>query len=199
MPAGRFAMGAGAEGFSYDNERPRHEVELAGFAIARHPVTNATWLTFAEGGGYERREWWSDEGWAWKEEYDIGVHPSVAAGDLEAPVCHVSWFEADAFARAQGARLPTEQEWERAATWEQQPAAVGSVWEWTATNFVAYPGFSRIPIASTRRSSSAIATACCAAARGRPTRASRRHLPQLGPARAAPDLRRPAAGQGRSR
>ncbi len=145
VPAGRFEMGAGAEGFSYDNERPRHEEQLASFQIARRPVTNATWLKFAEGGGYERREWWSHEGWSWKEEYDIGHHPSVAAGDLEAPVCHVSWFEADAFARAHGARLPTEQEWERAATWTQQPAAVGSVWEWTASNFLPYPGFSAHP------------------------------------------------------
>jgi iron(II)-dependent oxidoreductase len=145
MPGGRFEMGAGPEGFSYDNERPRHEVELAGFAIARRPVTNATWLSFAEGGGYERREWWSHEGWAWKEEYDIGHHPSVAAGDLEAPVCHVSWFEADAFARAHDARLPTEQEWERAATWKQQPAGVGAVWEWTASNFLPYPGFAAHP------------------------------------------------------
>jgi iron(II)-dependent oxidoreductase len=145
LPPGRFEMGASPEGFSYDNERPRHAVELAGFAIARRPVTNATWLTFAEGGGYVRREWWSDEGWAWKEEYDIGVHPSVAAGVLEAPVCHVSWFEADAFARAHGARLPTEHEWERAATWKQQPAGVGSVWEWTASNFLPYPGFSAYP------------------------------------------------------
>jgi len=145
LPPARFEMGASAEGFAYDNERPRHEVELAGFAIARRPVTNASWLTFAEGGGYERREWWSHEGWAWKEEYDIGHHPSVAAGDLEAPVCHVSWFEADAFARANGARLPTEQEWERAATSEQQPADVGSVWEWTASNFLPYPGFSAHP------------------------------------------------------
>ncbi len=145
VPPGRFEMGAGVEGFSYDNERPRHEVELDGFAIARRPVTNATWLTFAEGGGYERREWWSHEGWAWKEEYDIGHHPAVAAGVPEAPVCHVSWFEADAFARAQGARLPTEQEWERAATWKQQPAAAGSVWEWTASNFLPYPGFAAHP------------------------------------------------------
>jgi iron(II)-dependent oxidoreductase len=145
VPPGRFEMGASGEGFSYDNERPPHEVELAGFAIARRPVTNATWLTFAEGGGYERREWWSDEGWAWKEEYDIGHHPSVAAGVLEAPVCHVSWFEADAFARAHDARLPTEQEWERAAASEQRPADVGSVWEWTASNFLPYPGFSAHP------------------------------------------------------
>ena len=59
VPAGRFEMGASEDGFSYDNERPRHAVELAAFSIARRPVTNATWLSFAEGGGYERREWWS--------------------------------------------------------------------------------------------------------------------------------------------
>ena len=122
IAAGAVAMGAGEEGFAYDNERPRHEVLLPAFRIARRPVSNATWMHFSEGGGYERREWWSDEGWAWKEEYDITHHASVAAGDPEAPVCHVSWFEADAFARAHGARLPTEEEWERAATSEQRPA-----------------------------------------------------------------------------
>ncbi len=145
IPAGRFALGAGAEGFSYDNERPRHMVELEAFAIARRPVSNASWMAFSEGGGYERREWWSDEGWAWKEEYDITHHPSVAAGHPQAPVCHVSWFEADAFARSHGARLPTEQEWERATTWTQEPdeapAEIGQVWEWTATSFAGYPGF----------------------------------------------------------
>jgi iron(II)-dependent oxidoreductase len=78
------------------------------FRIARRPVTNATWLHFTEGGGYQRREWWSDEGWAWKEDYDIGSCPDAEAGHPDAPVCHVSWFEADAFARSRGARLPTE-------------------------------------------------------------------------------------------
>jgi iron(II)-dependent oxidoreductase len=69
----------------------------------------------------------------------------VAAGHPQAPVCHVSWFEADAFARAHAARLPTEAEWERAATWNQEPdcrpAAVGCVWEWTVSHFGGYPGF----------------------------------------------------------
>jgi gamma-glutamyl hercynylcysteine S-oxide synthase len=144
VPAGRFEIGAQAGGFSYDNERPRHELELPEFQIARHPVTNASWMHFSEGGGYERREWWSDEGWAWKEEYDIGEHPSVATGDPEAPVCHVSWFEADAFARAHDARLPSEQQWERASTSEQpdeQPQGLGAVWEWTSSHFKPYPGF----------------------------------------------------------
>jgi iron(II)-dependent oxidoreductase len=142
LPRGAFTMGAAPVGFAYDNERPRHTVELGAFQIARRPVTNASWMTFSEGGGYERREWWSDEGWAWKEEYDITHHRSVAAGHPRAPVCHVSWFEADAFARAHHMRLPSEAEWERAATWEQEPlAGIGRVWEWTQSHFHGYPGF----------------------------------------------------------
>src|SRR5271154_3671920 len=170
IPAGAFAMGAANDGFAYDNERARHIVELAAFEIARRPISNASWLRFSEGGGYERREWWSCEGWAWKQEHDITHHAAVAAGQPEAPVCHVSWFEADAFARAHGARLPTEAEWERAATWTQQTrgrltghspqaeedrerargaaegiADVGRVWEWTASRFDGYPGFLAYP------------------------------------------------------
>lgn len=160
LPAGRFAMGAPATGFAYDNERPRHDVDVPAFRLARRPVSNASWLHFSEGGGYERREWWSREGWAWKEEHDITHHPAIAAGHPEAPVCHVSWFEADAFARAHDARLPAEAEWERAATWTQRTgdgladtglagtglagyglAGVGRVWEWTASHFDGYPGF----------------------------------------------------------
>src|SRR3954470_17846440 len=71
---GPFEIGSGPEGFAYDNERPRHTEDTARFTIGRAPVTNATWLSFTEGGGYQRREWWSDEGWAWKEEYDITHH-----------------------------------------------------------------------------------------------------------------------------
>src|SRR6266513_932195 len=68
IPGGPVEIGAGHDGFAYDNERPRHERELAGFTIARHPVTNASWLEFAAGGGYVRREWWSEEAWAWKQQ-----------------------------------------------------------------------------------------------------------------------------------
>ncbi len=133
IPAGECTIGAGPEGFAYDNERPRHCTDVRGYLIGRTPVTNATFLTFAEGGGYERREWWSDEGWAWKEEYDITRPGGWTAdgtaqwrlGKLEPlapdrPVVHVSWFEADAFARSQGGRLPAEVEWEKAATWDQE-------------------------------------------------------------------------------
>jgi iron(II)-dependent oxidoreductase len=198
VPGGECTIGAPANGFAYDNERPSHRTDVRGYRIARTPITNATYLHFVEGGGYERREWWSDEGWSWKEEYDI-TRPGCWTTDLGAewrlgklepldphrPVVHVSWFEADAFARAHGARLPTEIEWEKAATWDQHtgsarrypwgndppltgvranvdqlgcgpaPAGaylagsspygalgmIGDVWEWTASDFEAYPGF----------------------------------------------------------
>jgi gamma-glutamyl hercynylcysteine S-oxide synthase len=130
---GECTIGAPGYGFAYDNERPRHRTDVRGYLIGQTPITNATYLTFVEGGGYERREWWSDEGWAWKEQYDI-TRPGCWTAELDAqwrlgtlealdphqPVVHVSWFEADAFARAHGARLPTEFEWEKAATWDQE-------------------------------------------------------------------------------
>jgi iron(II)-dependent oxidoreductase len=133
VPGGECTIGAPPAGFAYDNERPRHRTDVRSFLIGRGPITNASYLTFVEGGGYERREWWSEEGWAWKEQYDI-TRPAGWTADLGAEwrlcklepldprsaVVHVSWFEADAFARARGARLPTEIEWEKAATWDQQ-------------------------------------------------------------------------------
>jgi gamma-glutamyl hercynylcysteine S-oxide synthase len=140
IAGGTFALGADDDGFAYDNERPRHAVDVPAFEIARRPVTNATWRHFCEGGGYVRREWWSAEGWAWKEEYDIGNHASRATRPDDEPVVHVSWFEADAFARSRGARLPTEAEWEKAST-SGQLDATGLVWEWTASHFAGYPGF----------------------------------------------------------
>jgi len=113
VPAGSFEMGAPAGGFAYDNERPRHTVELTAFAIARRPVTNASWARFD--GGAPR-------------------------GHPDAPVCNVSWFQAQAYADARGARLPSEAEWERAATGGLL-AGVGQVWEWTGSHFYGYPGF----------------------------------------------------------
>lgn len=144
VPAGPFQMGAAADGFAYDNERPRHTVDVPGFQIARRPVTNASWMRFSEGGGYERREWWSEEGWAWKQEHDIAHDERVAAADPAAPACHVSWFEAAAFATASGGRLPSEAEWEKAAG-AGALAGVGGVWEWTSGVFAGYPGFQAHP------------------------------------------------------
>ncbi|HLB20759.1 MAG TPA: SUMF1/EgtB/PvdO family nonheme iron enzyme [Solirubrobacteraceae bacterium] len=140
MPPGAFAMGASDDGFSYDNERPRHSVQTGAFQIARRPASNAALRAFAEQGGYERRELWSEEGWAWLGEQDQAQHPAIAAGHPLAAASHVCWFEADAFARAHDARLPTEAEWENAAT-SAPLAELGRVWEWTQTAFHGYPGF----------------------------------------------------------
>ncbi len=151
IPAGEFTLGAGPRGFAYDNERPAHTVALPAFRIARRPASNASWMAFSEAGGYERREWWSREGWAWKQEHDITRHPAVADGHPQAPVCHISWYEADAFSRANGARLPSEAEWEKAARREgagehdERLAGVGRVWEWTRSHFCGYPGFRAHP------------------------------------------------------
>ena len=140
VPAGPYAMGAGPDGFAYDNERPRHIREVPAFRIARRPVTNAMWRDFTDAGGYRRREWWSDEAWAWREANGIG-DASTARTDLpDAPVCHVSWYEADAFARSVDARLPSEAEWEKASSLKALEA-VGYVWEWTVSTFRGYPGF----------------------------------------------------------
>ena len=123
VPGGPFLARRRRRPLRLRQRAPAPRVDLPAFRIGRTPVTNATFLTFAEGGGYQRREWWSDEGWSWKEDYDI-THPGGwAAGPdgwrqwrvdgwaplhPDEPVVHVSWFEADAFARALGARLPTE-------------------------------------------------------------------------------------------
>ncbi|MDQ4071809.1 MAG: ergothioneine biosynthesis protein EgtB [Actinomycetota bacterium] len=139
IEAGPAPFGAGPGGFAYDNERPRHTVELDAYDLDREPVSNGAYLAFVDSGGYRRREWWSEEGWAWREREGVERplfwtddgrvrrFDRIELLDPTVPVTHVSWHEAEAFARAHGKRLPTEAEWEKAATWD--PAA-GRARDW---------------------------------------------------------------------
>jgi gamma-glutamyl hercynylcysteine S-oxide synthase len=133
VPAGPFVMGTDDRGLAYDNERPAHEVVLGAYRIDLAPVTNGAYLQFVEDGGYRRRELWTAEGWAWLAQVRV-TQPGGwvreargwserAFGRIEPllqdqPVVHVSWFEADAYARWARRRLPTEAEWEKAAAWD---------------------------------------------------------------------------------
>lgn len=156
---GLVETGAPAEGFAFDNERPAHRVWLEPFALAADLVTNGEWQAFMRDGGYRRPELWLSDGWAavqaqgwtaplyWREEAGGGWTAMTLAGrrpvDPAAPVRHVSFYEADAFARWSGRRLPTEAEWEHAA--RSRPDAFsnldGEVWQWTASAYGPYPGF----------------------------------------------------------
>jgi iron(II)-dependent oxidoreductase len=138
FPGGVVELGTNDRSAAYDNERPRHTAQLAPFWIDVTPVTNARYLDFMEAGGYRRRELWSDEGWRWLEEAGVSApkHWSRTADgwttrimdlvrplDPARPVCHVCYHEAEAYARFAGKRLPTEAEWEAAASWD---AAAGT-------------------------------------------------------------------------
>jgi len=138
VEGGAYEVGALANGFAYDNERPRHVVELAPFEIDRWPVTNGEYVRFVEETEAEAPLYWECEGEGWVDTA-MGRHEPIAP-DL--PVIHVSWHEADAFARWAGKRLPTEQEWEAASP---QLQGAGEVWEWTSSDFLAYPGFEAFP------------------------------------------------------
>ncbi len=154
-PGGEVWIGTEA-GFAFDNETPRHRQYVAGFEIARGLVRNADFAGFIADGGYRRPELWMSDGWAkvaaegweaplyWQRDGDGWAQfgpGGLAALMADAPVRQISWYEADAFARWAGARLPTEAEWEIAAGIEGFADADGQVWQWTNSAYLPYPGF----------------------------------------------------------
>jgi iron(II)-dependent oxidoreductase len=138
IPAGEYEIGAPEGGFAYDNERARHRVELAAFEIDRTPVSNAAYAEFMEATGAEAPMYWERDGDAWVS----AAMGRRAAIDPAHPVIHVSWEGAEAFARWAGKRLPSEREWEAARPRLQ---GVGHAWEWTSSDFLAYPDFEAFP------------------------------------------------------
>ena len=167
-------IGAQDGGFAFDNERPRHRIILHPHQVAGRRVTNGEWAEFIADGGYSTATLWLSEGWDWVKRngiaaplywHDDGTEFTLAGRreiDRAAPVAHVSYYEADAFARWGGARLPTEAEWEdfaasadpnlgnqlddpAAALPKPGGAVFGDVWEWTQSAYLAYPGFATAP------------------------------------------------------
>jgi iron(II)-dependent oxidoreductase len=191
VPGGTAHVGTDTEPWAYDNERPAHAVDLAPFRIDTTAVTNRAYARFVDEGGYDDPAHWSGDGWAWRTEAGLAAPQfwqRAADGawrrrrfgrtepiPLDEPVQHVCWYEADAYARWSGARLPTETEWEVAAQGSSPTAAnlwrtgphrfapapvgacpgdvsrhgahgmLGGVWEWTASDFLPYPGFRAFP------------------------------------------------------
>jgi ergothioneine biosynthesis protein EgtB len=154
---GVYGIGHSGSGFSFDNETPAHRVFVEPFKIATHLVTSREYLEFINDGGYRRPELWLAGGWAlvheekrdaplyWERTSDGWTEFTLAGTrplDLDGPVCHVSYFEADAFARWAGQRLPTEAEWEIASrAISDLPQLHGERWQWTQSAYVAYPGY----------------------------------------------------------
>ncbi len=181
-PAGMYDIGHVGEGFAFDNEGPRHKVYLEAFRLASRPVTNGEFLAFIEDGGYTQPRWWLSDGWDavtregkhaplyWQQRDGQWYHFTLAGLqklDEAAPVVHVNYYEAQAYAAWAGKRLPTEAEWEVVAQEQAvagnflnintlHPVAAGAgacvqlfgdVWEWTSSSYGPYPGFA--PLAGT--------------------------------------------------
>lgn len=154
IPAGIYEIGFAGQGFCFDNELARHKVYLSDFRIAAEPVTNREYMEFIEDGGYKNFSYWHAEGWDWVKKNSISAplywhfmdgrwFQYTLAGlrglDSQQLLCHVSYYEAVAFAAWKGCRLPTEWEWEAASGafgWGQR-------WEWTESAYLPYPGFKK--------------------------------------------------------
>lgn len=173
IKAGSFVQGCD-EPFAIDNEKPAHSVWLDDYWIDRRLVTCKQYRRFIEAGGYHQKKWWTTAGWRWnqatgakhplygsfyernkgeknKDESSAGTFDTYSSNS---PVCGVSWYEADAYARFVGKRLPTELEWAKAASKAASNGdalgcenMLGGVWQWTSTWFDAYPGFEPFPYA----------------------------------------------------
>jgi gamma-glutamyl hercynylcysteine S-oxide synthase len=138
VEVGEHEVGAGRRGFAYDNERPRHTIRLDGFRIDRTPVSNGAYVSYMEATGTEPPLYWERDGEGWADT-SRGRRAPIDPSD---PVTHVSWDQADGFARWVGKRLPTEFEWEAA---HEQLDGLGHGWEWTTSHFLPYPGFAAFP------------------------------------------------------
>ena len=139
LPGGRVRVGCADAARAYDNERPGHEIDLPAYWLDRRPVTAGEFARFVGAGGYRDAGLWTPEGWAWRIRADVRAPIGLRDQAPDAPVTCLSWYEADAYARWRGARLPTEHELEAARV------APGGVWEWTSSWFAPYPGFRPYP------------------------------------------------------
>jgi ergothioneine biosynthesis protein EgtB len=159
-PAGVWMLGHSGAGFAFDNECAAHPVDLPACDIDRTVVTWRDYLPFVDTGAHEDERWWSEAGWSWKADqarhhprylrrragsWEQRLYGSWFDVDPDHAASHLSAHEAEAWCRWAGRRLPTEAEWERAAITEPEAFAWGQVWEWTASTFLPYPGFTPHP------------------------------------------------------